>query len=143
MQKVYVLSGPNLNMLGSREPEIYGSTTLADIQAELIQVGAGLGLAVECFWSNSESDLVGWMHDAVLQKIPVVINPAAFTHYSYALRDAVAQHTAPVIEVHLSNPHARENFRTNSVISAVVTGTIAGFGAKSYLTGLQLIAELN
>lgn len=142
MRKVLVISGPNLNMLGSREPEIYGTLTLAEIYSELKSHGVTLGLEVDARSSNSESEIIEWLHSAAKAKTPVIINPAAFTHYSYALRDACAQRTAPIIEVHISNPHAREEFRSVSVISPVVTGVIAGFGANSFKLALQAIADL-
>ncbi|MFC5790680.1 3-dehydroquinate dehydratase [Agromyces tardus] len=134
MTTILVLNGPNLGRLGSREPEVYGSETLADI-------GAGLAASVpddieiDLRQTDDEAELIGWIHEAVDRRLPVVLNPAAFTHYSYALRDAAAQlKTAgvPLIEVHLSNPHAREAFRHTSVISGVATGVIAGFGSDSY-----------
>jgi 3-dehydroquinate dehydratase-2 len=136
--RVLVLNGPNLNRLGTREPEIYGTATLADLHAELREFADGV--EVDLRQSNDEAELIGWLHDAVDARTPVILNPAAFTHYSYALRDAVALVTeagVPVIEVHLSNPHAREEFRHTSVISAVATGVIAGFGAGSYRLALQ------
>ena len=139
---VWVLNGPNLGRLGSREPDIYGAMTLADIAAACADTAASLGLAVEVRQTDDEAELVGWLHVAADQRIPVVLNPAAFTHYSYALRDAAAQLTAPLIEVHLSNPAAREQFRHTSVISAVSSGTIAGFGAQSYLLALRAMAEM-
>jgi 3-dehydroquinate dehydratase II len=140
MRDVLVLNGPNLGRLGTREPEVYGSTTLADL-AHLCQVhGAAHGLAVDVRQTDSESELIGWIHEAADARTPVVLNPAAFTHYSYALRDAVAMRTAALIEVHLTNPHAREEFRHTSVISAVATGVIAGFGVQSYLLALDAIA---
>ncbi len=136
--RVLVLNGPNLNRLGTREPEIYGTATLADLHAELRELADGV--EVDLRQSNDEAELIGWLHGAVDARTPVILNPAAFTHYSYALRDAVAFVTeagVPVIEVHLSNPHAREEFRHTSVISAVATGVIAGFGAGSYRLALQ------
>jgi 3-dehydroquinate dehydratase-2 len=134
MTTILVLNGPNLGRLGTREPEVYGSETLADI-------GAGLaasvpdGVEIDLRQTDDEAELIGWIHEAVDRRLPVVLNPAAFTHYSYALRDAAAQlKTAgvPLLEVHLSNPHAREAFRHTSVISGVATGVIAGFGSDSY-----------
>ncbi len=137
---VLVLNGPNLNRLGSREPDIYGTETLDDLRAEL--VAHADGAVIDLRQSNDESELIGWLHDAVDARWPVILNPAAFTHYSYALRDAVALVTEtglPVIEVHLSNPLAREVFRHTSVISGVATGVIAGFGTGSYVLALQQI----
>lgn len=137
---VWVLNGPNISRLGVREPEIYGSTTYAELSERCVKTGAELGFAVEVRQTNSEAELIEWIHVAADSSIPVVLNPAAFTHYSYALRDACAMRTAPLIEVHISNPAARDEFRHNSVISAVATGTIAGFGIESYVLALQAIA---
>ncbi|MDQ3485462.1 MAG: type II 3-dehydroquinate dehydratase [Actinomycetota bacterium] len=137
---VLVLNGPNLGRLGSREPEVYGSTSYDDLAAACREWGAELGLDVEVRQTDSEADLVAWLHEATDAGVAVVLNPAAFTHYSYALRDACVQLTAPLIEVHLSNPMAREEFRHTSVISGVATGTIAGFGADSYRLALQALA---
>ena len=134
MTTILVLNGPNLGRLGSREPEVYGSETLEDI-------GAGLaasvpdGVELDLRQTDDEAELIGWIHEAVDRRVPVVLNPAAFTHYSYALRDAAAQLQqagVPLVEVHMSNPHTRETFRHTSVISGVATGVIAGFGADSY-----------
>ncbi len=138
---VLVLNGPNLGRLGSREPEVYGSTTYDDLVAACKQVGAELGQEVEVRQTDSEAELVGWLHEAADQGWPVVLNPAAFTHYSYALRDACAQLTAPLVEVHITNPHTREEFRHTSVISGVATGVIAGFGVDSYLLALRAVAS--
>lgn len=141
MSEVLVLNGPNLARLGSREPDIYGSVDYAAL-VELCQTeGSRLGLTVEVRQTDDEAVLIGYLHEAVDRRIPVVLNPAAFTHYSYALRDACAQRTAPMIEVHLSNPAAREEFRQHSVISAVVDGTIAGFGVDSYRLALISLAQ--
>src|ERR1035437_4535267 len=133
---VYVLNGPNLNRLGSREPDIYGSQTLANV-ADLVAREAGsLGLEVDFRQTNDEAELIGWIHEAVDRGADVVLNPADFTHYSYAVRDACALVTtsgAKLIEIHLSNPATREEFRHTSVIAGVATGTIAGFGSDSYL----------
>jgi 3-dehydroquinate dehydratase-2 len=140
--RVLVLNGPNLGRLGSREPEVYGSASHADLVDRCTEAGSALGLDVEVRQTDSEAELVGWIHEAADGAHPVVLNPAAFTHYSYALRDACAQLTAPLIEVHLSNPAAREEFRHTSVIGAVATGTIAGFGLDSYLLALTAVAGL-
>lgn len=140
---VLVLNGPNLNRLGTREPEIYGTQTLDDIRALLVETDPRA--QVDLRQTNDEAELIGWLHEAVDARTPVILNPAAFTHYSYALRDAVALVTeagVPVIEVHLSNPHARESFRSTSVISAVATGVIAGFGAGSYVLALGHIGRM-
>ena len=138
--RVLVLNGPNLNRLGTREPEIYGTATLAELRDEL--GAAAEGVEIDLRQSNDEAELIGWLHEAVDARTPVILNPAAFTHYSYALRDAVALVTEagiPVIEVHLSNPHAREEFRHTSVISGVATGVIAGFGFGSYRLALDQV----
>ncbi len=142
MTRVLVLNGPNLGRLGSREPDVYGHETHADLVALCITQGAALGLEVEVRQTDDEAELVHWIHGAADDATPVVLNPAAFTHYSYSLRDACAQLRAPLVEVHLSNPHAREEFRHTSVVSAVATGTIAGFGVQSYVLGLRAIAGL-
>lgn len=142
MQPVLVLNGPNLARLGSREVDVYGTATLADLTAACAAVGAELGLAVQVRQTDDETELLGWVHEAADGKLPVVLNPAAFTHYSYALRDALAMRTAPLIEVHLSNPAARETFRHTSVVAGVADGTIAGFGLLSYQLALRAIAVL-
>ena len=143
MTHVLVLNGPNLGRLGVREPEVYGSASYADLVAAGVAWGADLGLEVEVRQSDDESELIGWLHEAVDADVHVVLNPAAFTHYSYALRDAAAQVTTAgllLVEVHLSNPAARETFRHVSVIGAVASGTIAGFGFDSYRLALSAIA---
>jgi 3-dehydroquinate dehydratase II len=139
---VLVLNGPNLARLGSREPEIYGSATLADVAAACAELGGQLGLRVDVRQTDDEAELIGWVHEAIELRLPIVLNPAAFTHYSYALRDALAMRTAPLVEVHLSNPAARESFRHASVIAAVADGTVAGFGLHSYELGLRAVAAL-
>lgn len=144
MTSILVVNGPNLGRLGSREPEIYGSDTLADIEA-MLQEQAGEGWSLECVQSDDEAELIALMHRAVDTQTPVILNPAAYSHYSYALRDACAMVTSagvPLIEVHLSNPHAREEFRHHSVISAVATGVIAGFGKDSYRLALEQMMTL-
>jgi 3-dehydroquinate dehydratase-2 len=138
---VLVLNGPNLGRLGSREPDVYGSTTYAELVAACEKAGGELGLEVEVRQTDSEAELVGWLHEAADNGWPVVLNAAAFTHYSYALRDACAQLTAPLVEVHITNPHAREEFRHTSVVSGVATGVIAGFGLDSYLLALRAVAS--
>lgn len=144
MNSVLVLNGPNLGRLGSREPEIYGSLTLAEIETTLrAQVPKDLTMRFE--QTDDEATLIGYLHEAVDGRMGVIINPAAFTHYSYALRDACAMVTSaglPLIEVHLSNPHHRETFRHNSVISGVATGVILGFGADSYRLALAQMITL-
>lgn len=142
MRDVLVLNGPNLGRLGSREPDVYGATTFPELAEVCREHGRARGLAVDVRQTDSESELIGWLHEAADARIPVVLNPAAFTHYSYALRDAAAQRTAALIEVHISNPHAREAFRHTSVVSAVATGVIAGFGVQSYELALDALAAL-
>ena len=142
MKQVLVLNGPNLAQLGSREPDVYGSQTFEDLVETCRRTGRALDLRGEVRQTNDEAELIGWVHEAASARLPVVLNPAAFTHYSYALRDALAMCTAPLIEVHLSNPATREQFRHNSVVSGVADGTIAGFGLMSYQLALQAIAEL-
>ncbi|MCM3657024.1 type II 3-dehydroquinate dehydratase [Agromyces mediolanus] len=144
MTTILVLNGPNLGRLGSREPEVYGSETLADIEASLRE-GVPAGVELELRQTDDEGELIRWIHEAVDRGTPVVLNPAAFTHYSYGLRDAAAllkQAGVPLIEVHLSNPHARERFRHTSVISAVATGVIAGFGSDSYRLAVQQLLRI-
>ena len=141
MKPVLVLNGPNLGRLGSREPDVYGAQTFEDLIELCRSVGRELGLSAEVRQTDDEAELVGWVHEAADAKIPIVLNPAAFTHYSYALRDALAQRTAPLVEVHISNPAAREEFRHTSVVAGVATGTIAGFGLHSYVLALHAIAE--
>lgn len=140
MTRVLVLNGPNLSRLGSREPEVYGSETFDDLVTRCQEVGERLGLQVEVRQTDDEAQLVHWLHEAADAGTPVVLNPAAFTHYSYALRDACAQLTAPLVEVHLTNPAARERFRHRSVVAGVATGTVAGFGLQSYDLALQAVA---
>ena len=140
--RVWVLNGPNLNRLGTREPDVYGTITYQELVDESVAEGAAVGLAVEVRQTNDESELISWLHEAADQAIPILLNPAAFTHYSYAIRDACAMLTAPLIEVHLSNPLAREEFRHTSVVAGVATGTIAGFGVDSYRLALRALAGL-
>jgi 3-dehydroquinate dehydratase-2 len=144
MTRVLVLNGPNLGRLGVREPEVYGSASYGDLVDAGAQWGTELGIDVEVRQTDSEAELVGWLHEAVDASDHVVLNPAAFTHYSYALRDAAAQVTKAglvLVEVHLSNPYAREAFRHVSVIGGVATGTIAGFGFESYHLALLAVAS--
>ena len=141
---VYVLNGPNLSRLGSREPEIYGSQTLANVAELVAREADSLGLEVDFRQTNDEAELIGWIHEALDRGADVVLNPAAFTHYSYAVRDACAMVTGSgsrLIEIHLSNPATREEFRHTSVIAGVATGTIAGFGSDSYLLALRALAR--
>ena len=140
--KVLVLNGPNLNRLGRRQPEVYGTTTLRDVE-KLIDVRAeGLGVDVECRQSNHEGDLIDWAHEAADEGWPVIINPGGFTHTSVALRDALAEVAdgPGFIEVHISNVHAREDFRGHSYLSAIAAGVIAGLGAHGYLLALDWFA---
>src|SRR5580693_7772067 len=139
---VLVLNGPNLGRLGSREPEIYGSATLAEVAAACAELGGELGLTVDVRQTDDEAELIGWVHEAIDGRVPIVLNPAAFTHYSYALRDALAMRTAPLVEVHLSNPAARESFRHTSVVAGVADGSVAGFGVQSYELALRAVAAL-
>lgn len=139
-RRVFVLNGPNLGRLGVREPEIYGHTTHDELARMCREWGATLGLDVEVRQTDSEAELVAWLHEAADARVAVVLNGAAFTHYSYALRDALAQVPAMTIEVHLSNPASREEFRHTSVIASVVSGSISGFGVHSYELALRAIA---
>ena len=137
-----IFNGPNLDRLGTREPEIYGSLTLTDIEKLCHQTAAELQLTVDFRQTNEESELIKWLHEAAETKTFVIINPAAFTHYSVAIRDAAAMLTDGLIEVHLSNPISREEFRHTSLISGLATGTISGFGANSYVLAIQAFARL-
>lgn len=140
---VYVLNGPNLNLLGLREPEIYGSDTLDDIAALLEDRAGELGLSIDMRQSNHEGHLVDWLHEAQAESAQaVLLNAGAFTHTSLALYDAIRSIRTPVIEVHLSNPHAREAFRHKSYVGMAAKGSIAGFGARSYLLALDAAAAL-
>ncbi len=140
--KIWVLNGPNLGRLDLRDHSIYGDISFKDLVEFCVKTGKDLGLDVEVKQSDSETEIVHWLHEAADKKIPVAFNPAAFTHYSYAIRDAVAMLKAPSIEVHLSNPLSREEFRHTSVVSGVVTGTIGGFGLLSYELALRALANL-
>jgi len=140
---VYVLNGPNLNLIGLREPEIYGSDTLDDIAGRLEDRARALGLAVDIRQSNHEGHLIDWLHEAGAQGAKaVILNPGGFTHTSVALHDAVKAVAVPVIEVHLSNPQARESFRRRSFVGPVARGTICGFGALGYELALDAAARL-
>ena len=139
---VLILNGPNLDRLGTREPAIYGTATFADLVALCTAEALTLGLAADVRQSNDEAELIGWLHEAADANSPVIINPAAFTHYSYALRDACPLVESPLIEDHLSNPAAREEFRQTSVISGVADGVIAGFGIESYRLALHAVARM-
>jgi 3-dehydroquinate dehydratase-2 len=142
MPAVLILNGPNLNLLGRREPGIYGHTTLADIESMCAAEGERLGLAVECRQSNHEGELVTWVQEARRGARGLILNAGAYTHTSIALLDALAVLTIPVIEVHLSNPAARESFRRRSLIAAAARGSIQGFGALSYILALDAAASL-
>ena len=145
MTTVLVLNGPNLSRLGSREPDVYGSQDLEALRAVLTS-DAGDEATIELRQTDDEGEMIGWMHEAVDSRTPVILNPAAFTHYSYGLRDAAALVTkagVPLVEVHITNPHARETFRHTSVISGIATGVIAGFGFDSYRLALRAIIGLN
>ena len=139
--RVLILHGPNLNLLGMREPQIYGSTSLDEINKMVHQWAKREGIAVEVRQSNSEGELINWIQEAIGRFQGIVINPAAFTHTSIALRDAIASTGIPTVEVHLSNIYRRESFRHESFIAPVAVGQISGFGANSYLLGLQAILE--
>jgi 3-dehydroquinate dehydratase-2 len=140
---IYVLNGPNLNLLGTREPEIYGADTLDEIAGQLEDRARELGVAVDVRQSNHEGHLIDWLHEAQAEGAhAVILNAGGFTHTSVALHDAIKAVTTPVIEVHLSNPHARESFRHRSLIAGAARGTIAGFGALSYSLALDAAARL-
>ena len=140
---VYVLNGPNLNLLGLREPEIYGSDTLDDIAGLLEDRARELGLEIDMRQSNHEGHLIDWIHEANAESAKsVLLNAGGFTHTSVAIHDAIKAVTVPVIEVHLSNPHARESFRHRSFVSKAARGTVSGFGALSYLVALEAAARL-
>jgi len=140
---IYVLNGPNLNLLGTREPEIYGSDTLDDIAGMLEDRARDLDLTIDMRQSNHEGHLIDWLHEAQAHGArAVILNAAGFTHTSVALHDAIKAVSTPVIEVHLSNPHAREDFRHHSLVGRAVRGTIAGFGALSYVLALEAAARI-
>ena len=138
---VYVLNGPNLGRLGTREPEVYGSTTHADVAAMCEQTGKDLGLTVQVRQTDAEHQMLAWLHEAADAGAAVILNPGAWSHYSYALRDACSMLRAPLVEVHISNVHARESFRHHSVVSAVATGVIVGLGVDGYRLALEYLAK--
>lgn len=140
--KILVLHGPNLNLLGTREPEVYGSMTLDDINSKLVGLGKELGVDVECFQSNHEGALIDALHEARTNANGVVFNPGGYTHTSIALRDAISAIQIPVIEVHISNVYAREEFRHTSMISAVCKAKVTGFGWRSYELGLRGLVDV-
>ena len=140
MTHVLVLNGPNLGRLGTREPEVYGTTTYAGLVALCTETAEGLGLSADVRQTDDEAEMIGWLHEAADAATPVVLNPAAWSHYSYAVRDACATLTAPLVEVHISQTHAREQFRHHSVISAIATATITGLGVEGYRAALRFLA---
>ncbi len=139
--KVYVLNGPNLGRLGTRQVDVYGATSYADLVADCEATGRELGLDVEVRQTDAEHELIGWLHAAADEQAAVVLNPGAWSHYSYAIRDACAMLRGPLIEVHISNIHAREEFRHHSVVSAVATGVICGLGVDGYRLALLHLAR--
>lgn len=138
--RVYVLNGPNLGRLGTRQVDVYGQMSYANLVSLCESVGEELGFEVVVRQTDAESELIGWLHTAADESAPVVLNPAAWSHYSYAIRDACALLTAPLVEVHISNIHAREEFRHHSVVSAVATGVICGLGVDGYRLALHHLA---
>ncbi|MCR5859940.1 type II 3-dehydroquinate dehydratase [Mesorhizobium sp. J428] len=142
MNTIYVINGPNLNLLGKRQPHIYGHETLEDVKEACIKVGSESGLAVKFMQSNSESQIIEWIHEAREAATGIVINPAAFTHTSVAILDALNTFDHPIIEVHISNVHKREPFRHHSYVSGIASGVIAGFGTQGYVFAVQRMAQL-
>lgn len=141
MLHILVLHGPNLNLLGTREPGVYGAATLAEVDAMLMSLGKELGVSVEARQSNIEGELVTWIQQAPSQYQGLVLNPAAYTHTSIALRDAIVGVALPMVEVHMSNIHGRESFRRRSYLSSVALGQISGFGPQSYALGLRALVH--
>jgi 3-dehydroquinate dehydratase-2 len=141
-KRVLLLNGPNLNLLGEREPAMYGTATLADHLASATQAASEVGLAVDSVQSNSSSELVNAIHAARKTHDAIVINPGAFTHYAWSIHDALAAFRGPVIEVHISNPSSRESWRHESVVAPVAAGTIAGFGGFGYVLAMQAVARI-
>jgi 3-dehydroquinate dehydratase-2 len=139
---IYILNGPNLNLLGTREPHIYGHETLADVEAECRRLAAEFELAIKFQQSNAESQLIDWIHEARESAVAIIINPGAFTHTSIAILDALNACTCPIIEVHISNVHRRESFRHRSYVSLAATGVMAGFGTHGYQLAVRHVAHL-
>ncbi|AOS63101.1 type II 3-dehydroquinate dehydratase [Actinoalloteichus hymeniacidonis] len=139
--RALVLNGPNLGRLGLREPEVYGSTTHADLVALCEATGDELGMSVTVRQTDDEGRMIGWLHEAADEKLPIVLNAAAWTHYSIAIRDACAQLTAPWVEVHISNVHQREEFRSHSYLSALASGVIVGLGVAGYPLALRWLSQ--
>lgn len=142
MKKILVIHGPNLNLLGEREPGVYGSDTFETVNNEIVQKAKECNFECEVFQSNHEGEIIDKLHSARLEFDGIVLNAGAYTHYSYAIRDAIATIKIPVVEVHMSNVHKREEFRHHSVISPVCVGVIAGFGKNSYLLGVEALADI-
>lgn len=142
MKKILVIYGPNLNLLGEREPGVYGSDTFETVNNEIVQKAKECNFECEVFQSNHEGEIIDKLHSARLEFDGIVLNAGAYTHYSYAIRDAIAAIKIPVVEVHMSNVHKREEFRHHSVISPVCVGVIAGFGKTSYLLGIEALADI-
>ena len=142
MKKILVIHGPNLNLLGEREPGVYGSDTFETVNNEIMQKAKECNFECEVFQSNHEGEIIDKLHSARLEFDGIVLNAGAYTHYSYAIRDAIAAIKIPVVEVHMSNVHKREEFRHHSVISPVCVGVIAGFGKNSYLLGVEALADI-
>jgi 3-dehydroquinate dehydratase-2 len=142
MAHLLLINGPNLNLLGKREPHIYGSTTLHNLEQELISFANEHGVALTCFQSNHEGEIIDRIHEAEGEYDGIILNAGAFTHYSYAIRDAIASISVPVVEVHISNIHAREPFRHQSVIAPVVAGQIVGFGLAGYRLAILALLEI-
>jgi 3-dehydroquinate dehydratase-2 len=139
---IYILNGPNLNLLGKRQPEIYGADTLEDVEAMCIEVGRGFGVAVQLMQSNYEGQLVDWIHEAREDAGGIIINPGAYTHTSVAILDALNAYEGPVLEVHISNIHKRESFRHHSYVSLRAEGVIAGFGVEGYALAMRRMGTL-
>ena len=139
---IYVLNGPNLNLLGHREPEIYGHETLADVEADCLRAAEACGLSLRFLQSNREYELIDWIHEARADAAGIVINPAAFTHTSVAILDALKAFNGPIFEVHISNVHQREAFRHHSYVSLAATGVIAGFGVAGYAFAVRRLGQL-